>query len=66
MRYLNPPNFNIIMKDRFVVKSSKLESLGCFATENIRRGEIICLMKGEKITFQELKKKVCSWQRKDM
>jgi len=45
------------MKEKFVVKLSKIEGFGCFATENIRKGEIICLIRGERITFQELKER---------
>jgi len=52
------------MKEKFVIKSSKLEGLGCFAKENIRKGEIICLIKCEKINFQELKKRYANGKEK--
>lgn len=45
------------MKDKFEVRSSELESSGCFATEEIKTGEIICTCKGENISFQELKQR---------
>lgn len=45
------------MKENFVVKSSKFEGLGGFAVKNIKRGEVICLMKGERISFQELRRR---------
>lgn len=45
------------MVDKFTVKSSELEGSGCFATEDIKKGEVICIFKGENISFQELKKR---------
>lgn len=45
------------MAQKFIVKSSELEGSGCFATEEIKAGEVICTFEGEGISFQELKKR---------
>jgi hypothetical protein len=45
------------MTEIFVVKSSELEGSGCFAIEDIKKGAVICTFNGEKISFQELKKR---------
>ena len=44
-------------KNKFKVKKSSIEGMGCFATEPIKKSELICNMKGEEISISELKKR---------
>ncbi len=44
-------------KNKFKVKKSSIEGMGCFTTEPIKKGESICNMKGEEISISELKKR---------
>ena len=41
--------------DGMMVKKSPIEGAGVFASKNFKKGDVICRMRGEKVTFQELK-----------
>ena len=45
------------MKELFEVKESPIEGNGGFATRMIKKGERICLMQGEEISVQELRRR---------
>jgi len=45
------------MGENFIVRNSILQERGCFASKEIKKGELICIFKGEKISFKELKKR---------
>ncbi len=45
---------------KFVIKKSEIEGKGIFALENIRKNEIICIMDGEIISIQKLKRRYAS------
>jgi len=42
------------MGNKFTVKESNIEGKGCFATFLIKKGELICDMKGQLLSIQEL------------
>ena len=52
------------MKNKIIVKKSKIEGTGAFALENIKKGETIDVMRGENITFEELKKRYAKGKEK--
>lgn len=43
------------MGNKFEIRKSQIDGRGIFAVEPIRKGELICCMKGEKISISELK-----------
>ncbi len=45
------------MQHKFIVKESGIEGKGCFATDVIRTGEIICYMQGKLATIPEIREK---------
>jgi len=44
-------------KLKIAVKDSPVEGKGMFATSDIKNGEIVCVMEGEKISIPELKRR---------
>lgn len=44
-------------KNKFKVRKSSIEGMGCFATEPIKKDELICNMEGKEISISELKRK---------
>ncbi len=48
------------MEHKFEVLESNIEGKGIFAVSNIKKGEIICIFQGDKMTISELKKKYTS------
>ena len=47
-----------MFKEKIILKKSKINNLGMFASENIKKGETICLMKGVEKTIPELKREI--------
>ncbi|MDO8625228.1 MAG: SET domain-containing protein [Candidatus Diapherotrites archaeon] len=45
------------MDEKIEVRSSRIQGKGVFATADIKRGERICLMRGERMTIPVLKRK---------
>lgn len=45
------------MKYKFEIKGSPIEGRGAFATELIKKGELICVMSGEEMSITELKRR---------
>lgn len=45
------------MESKFEIKKSKIEGKGMFAIKPLQKGELICRMKGEKISISELDKR---------
>jgi len=45
------------MVEYILVKKSPIEGTGIFASKDFAKGEAICKFRGEKITFEELKKR---------
>ncbi len=43
---------------KFKIKKSKIEGKGAFAIKLIKKGELICRMKGEEVSSPELRKRV--------
>ncbi|MBS3081183.1 hypothetical protein J4221_06945 [Candidatus Pacearchaeota archaeon] len=41
---------------KIIIKKSKINNKGIFANEDIRKGETICLLRGEEKTIKQLKK----------
>ncbi len=44
-------------EEKFKIRKSSIDGLGAFAVRPIKKGELICLMKGEIISVAELKKR---------
>ena len=42
----------------FTIKESKIGGKGCFATEDIKDGEVITELKGEEVSLKEIKKRI--------
>ncbi len=45
------------MKNKFAIKKSQIQGLGAFATQIIKKGELIYKVRGESISIEELKKR---------
>lgn len=52
------------MSETMLVKKSNIEGTGGFASKNFKLGEAICRMRGELITFEELKRRYDSGKEK--
>ncbi|MEI6805464.1 MAG: SET domain-containing protein-lysine N-methyltransferase [Myxococcaceae bacterium] len=52
------------MVENIIVKKSSIQGTGVFATANFKKGEIVCKMRGEKICFQELKRRYADGKEK--
>lgn len=47
----------LIGEKRLVVRESDIEGSGLFTTYDIRKGEVICVLQGERIHYSELKRR---------
>jgi len=46
-----------VMENKFRIGESQIDGKGAFAIRPIKKGELICRMKGEEISISELKKR---------
>lgn len=50
-------NINSAMGNKIIVKKSNIEGNGIFATAHIKRGELICVFSGKRLSIAQLRKK---------
>jgi len=43
-----------VMEDKFLVNKSIIEGRGCFAASSIKRGELICFMRGKPLSIAQV------------